>query len=106
PDENIRVNVTQVGGDFGGKGDALDLPIAYFLAKQAGRPVKIVMTYTEELMAADPSHPTVVTVRTGVKRDGRMVARHLRAIHSTGAYGSMKPTPGIGIGGANHGGGT
>jgi carbon-monoxide dehydrogenase large subunit len=63
------------------------------------------MTYTEELMAADPSHPSVVTVRTGVTRDGRMVARHLRAIHSTGAYGAMKPTPGIGIGGANHGGG-
>ena len=38
PEEQIQVNVTYVGGDFGGKGDARDLPIAYFLAKQAGRP--------------------------------------------------------------------
>jgi CO/xanthine dehydrogenase Mo-binding subunit len=56
-DEHIRVNVVAVGGDFGGKGDARDLPIAYLLAKMARRPVKIVMSYWEELTA---SNPTVV----------------------------------------------
>src|SRR3970282_1372015 len=67
------------------------MPAAYFLAKQAGRPVKIVMNYTEELMASSPAHPTVVTIRSGVKRDGRIVARYLRAIHASGAYGALKP---------------
>lgn len=90
PEERIRVNVVNVGGEFGGKGDASDLPVAYFLAQQSGRPVKIVMTYAEELMAGNPDHPTVVTVRSGVKRDGRIVARTLRAVHASGAYGALK----------------
>jgi len=105
PERQIRVNPVYVGGDFGGKGDAMDLPIAYFLAKRAGRPVKMVMSYTEELMAADPDHPAVITIRTGVKNDGRMTARTIRAIHSTGAYGAFKPTPQVAIGGVSHGAG-
>ncbi|MBI2360357.1 MAG: xanthine dehydrogenase family protein molybdopterin-binding subunit [Deltaproteobacteria bacterium] len=90
PQTSIRINVANVGGEFGGKGDALDLPVAYFLARQSGRPVKIVMTYGEELTAGNPGHPTVVTVRSGVKRDGRIVARYLRAVHASGAYGALK----------------
>jgi carbon-monoxide dehydrogenase large subunit len=91
PEERIRVNVVNVGGEFGGKGDAIDLPVAYFLAQQSGRPVKIVMSYAEELSASNPAHPTVVTLRSGVQRDGRIVARHLRVIHACGAYAALKP---------------
>jgi len=87
---SIRINVVNVGGEFGGKGDAVDLPIAYFLAQRSGRPVKIVMSYTEELMAGNPAHPTVITVRSGVTRDGRIVARDFRAVHASGAYGALK----------------
>ena len=90
PEESIRINVVNVGGEFGGKGDAIDLPIAYLLARQSGRPVKIVMTYAEELGAGNPAHPTIITVRSGVKRDGRIVARTLRALHASGAYGALK----------------
>lgn len=90
PEERIRINVVNVGGEFGGKGDVSDLPIAYFLALQSGRPVKIVMTSAEELMAGNPAHPTVITVRSGVKRDGRILARYLRAVHASGAYGAFK----------------
>jgi len=91
PEESIRVNVVAVGGDFGGKGDARDLPIAYLLAKQAGRPVKIIMSMAEELTASNPSHPTVVHVKTGVMNDGRIVARKLQMLHASGAYGALKP---------------
>ena len=90
PEERICVNVVNVGGEFGGKGDAIDLPIAYFLARKSSRPVKLVMDYAEELSAGNPAHPTVITVRSGVKRDGRIVARSLRAIHTGGAYGGLK----------------
>jgi putative selenate reductase molybdopterin-binding subunit len=85
------VNVVSVGGDFGGKGDARDLPIAYLLAKLAQRPVKIVMSYFEELTASNPTHPPVVTIRSGVTRDGRLTAREVRTVHASGAYGAMKP---------------
>jgi carbon-monoxide dehydrogenase large subunit len=90
PEERIRINVVSVGGEFGGKGDASDLPVAYFLAEQSGHPVKIVMSCAEDLMARNPAHPTVITVRSGVKRDGRIVARTLRAVHASGAYGALK----------------
>jgi len=89
-EETIRINVVNVGGEFGGKGDAFDMPVAYFLARQAERPVKIVMDCAEELMASNPSHPTVVTARSGVMRDGRIVARDLRVVHASGAYGALK----------------
>jgi CO/xanthine dehydrogenase Mo-binding subunit len=90
PEERIRLNAVNVGGEFGGKGDGIDLPVAYFLAQQSGQPVKIVMTYAEDLTASNPAHPTVITIRSGVKRDGRIVARALRAVHASGAYGALK----------------
>ena len=48
-------------------------------------------SHSEELTAMNPDHYTVVKVKTGVKRDGRMTARYLQAIHGTGAYAGMKP---------------
>ena len=90
-DEDIRVNVVSVGGDFGGKGDTRDLPVAYLLAKMSERPVKIVMSYWEELTASNPTHPTFVTIKSGMTRDGRLTSREVRTVHASGAYGAMKP---------------
>ncbi len=86
----VRVHPVNVGGEFGGKGDARDLPVAFFLARESRRPVKVVMTYAEELTASNPDEATVVTIRSGVKRDGRIVARRLKAWHAGGAYGGLK----------------
>ncbi len=91
PPDRIRINAVNVGGDFGGKSGAGDLPIAYFLAEQAKRPVRIVLTHTEEMTASNPDHFSLFTVRTAVKRDGRLLARYLRAVHGTGAYAGQKP---------------
>ncbi|HEY1233139.1 MAG TPA: xanthine dehydrogenase family protein molybdopterin-binding subunit [Candidatus Binatia bacterium] len=90
PEDRIRINVVNVGGEFGGKGDASDLPVCYFLARESGRPVKMVMTYAEELTASNPAHPTVITIRSGVNREGRILARTVRAVHASGAYGALK----------------
>ncbi|MGH7870630.1 MAG: xanthine dehydrogenase family protein molybdopterin-binding subunit [Candidatus Binatia bacterium] len=87
---SIRMNPVNVGGEFGGKGDGVDLPMLYFLAQKTGRPVKVVMTYAEELSASNPAHPTVITIKSGVKRDGRIVARKMRAVHASGGYGALK----------------
>ncbi len=91
PEESICFNAVNLGGEFGGKGDAPDAAVGYFLAKQTGCPVKIVMSSTEELTASNPAHPTVVEVKTGVKRDGHIVARYLQVVHASGAYGALKP---------------
>ena len=75
PEDRIRVNPCAIGGDFGGKAGAMDVPLAYALAQRVGRPVKMIMNYVEELMAGNPRHPAVITIKTGVKQDGQLWAR-------------------------------
>lgn len=88
---DIHLQAVHVGADFGGKSGAGELPICYFLAKRANRPVKIVLSHSEELTAMNPDHDTVIKVKTGVTKNGRITARYLQAIHGTGAYAGMKP---------------
>ncbi len=105
PPEQIRVNLTPIGGDFGGKGSLMDLPLAYHLARVTGRPVKMLMRYAEELMAGNPRHPSVITMRTGVRKDGRILARRVKALFNSGAYAAFKPAPSVNLGGAGMGAG-
>jgi carbon-monoxide dehydrogenase large subunit len=100
PAERIVVHISAIGGDFGGKGALMDLPLCYFLAQRTGRPVRMIMTYTEELMAANPRHAAIMVVKTGVKRDGTLVARQIKAFWNGGAYGAMKPIPSVNLPGA------
>ena len=37
PKERIRLNPVAIGGDYGGKGSPMDIPLAYFLAVRTGR---------------------------------------------------------------------
>jgi CO/xanthine dehydrogenase Mo-binding subunit len=95
PRESLVVESTAVGGSFGAKGSLGPEPIAYFLARASGRPVKFVPSYAEELAAANPRHPSIVTMKTGVSRDGLLVARSARIVMDGGAYGAYKPTPNL-----------
>jgi CO/xanthine dehydrogenase Mo-binding subunit len=91
--EQVEIHMLPLGGDFGGKGSFMDIPLAYFLAKATGKPVKLVMTYTEELIAANPRHSAVITVKTGFDKSGKIVARRTRSIYNSGAYAAFKPAP-------------
>jgi CO/xanthine dehydrogenase Mo-binding subunit len=97
PEEWLRCTPAHIGGDFGGKGSPMDAPVAYHLARRAGQPVRMVMTYTEELTAGTPRHASVITLKTGVKRDGTLVARDSLAVYNGGAYGAHKPVPTVHI---------
>src|SRR5262249_46038112 len=57
PQDWVRCNPAHIGGEFGGKGSPMDAPVAYQLARRTGKPVKMVMTYTEELIARHPPPP-------------------------------------------------
>jgi CO/xanthine dehydrogenase Mo-binding subunit len=100
PKEQIRVHVVAVGGDFGGKGALMDIPICYQLAKATRRPVKMIMTYAEELRAGDPRHSSVIKIKSGVKKDGTLTARETEVIFNSGAYASFKPGDPPNLGGA------
>ena len=103
PKERIRVNPCSIGGDFGGKGSFMDVPLCYYLALHSQRPVKMVMDYIQELMAGNPRHPGIITIKTGLKRDGRIWARQARTVFNSGAYGAFKPR--VHLRGADHSGG-
>lgn len=89
---DIRIHPITVGGDFGSKGAPADIPAAYHLARATGRPIKFVASAHADLVAMSHRHPSVVTVRSGVKADGTIVARHARVVYNTGAYGALKPS--------------
>ena len=88
--KKIKVHILPVGGDFGGKTSVIEVPLCYFLAERAGKPVKMVHSYAEELAAAAHRHPAVITLRTGVDGDGRLCALDAKAIFSGGAYAALK----------------
>ena len=102
----IVVHPCGIGGDFGGKSPAMNVPLAYFLALRAGRPVKMIMSYTEELMAGNPRHPAVVTIKTGVKNDGTFWARHSTVVYNGGAYSGFGAAPDSPAAGTRPGGST
>lgn len=103
PKESIRVNPVSIGGDFGGKGAPIDEPVCYLLALRSRRPVKMVMEYREEFFAGAPRHAAIIQLKTGVKRDGTIVAHQMDAYLDAGAYGGFRP--GAVVGGIAHAGG-
>jgi 4-hydroxybenzoyl-CoA reductase alpha subunit len=93
PLHKIRVIKPFVGSGFGGKADGL-FPIdfcAILLSKKSGRPVKIVNTREEEFCTTRRRHPMILTLKTGVKEDGTLLAIDIKAIADGGAYNSWGP---------------
>jgi CO/xanthine dehydrogenase Mo-binding subunit len=87
----VRIIVPGVGGGFGGK---LRIGVEHFaalLARKSGRPVKVMTTSEEELTAAYPRQGTVIELKTGVTRDGRLTARQGRIYFDTGAFAGSGP---------------
>jgi CO/xanthine dehydrogenase Mo-binding subunit len=93
PESRIRFNPVVIGGDFGGKGSLMDTLLCYYLARAAGRPVKMAMNSFEELTAGNPRHSASITLRTGVDRDTKLLAIEARVIFNAGAYAGFVPVP-------------
>jgi len=91
PVEKLVIHPCYIGGDFGGKGDFMDVPVSYALSKRCGQPVKMVMDYDEEFIAGNPRHASIARVKTGVRRDGHIMAHQMEFIFDSGAYGAFKP---------------
>ncbi len=89
PPARIRVIATPNGGGFGGKSDPFNHEIAVAkLAMITGRPVKITLTREEVFYCHRGRHPTLMWVKTGVKKDGAITAMHFRSLLDGGGYGS------------------
>ncbi|HLY66124.1 MAG TPA: xanthine dehydrogenase family protein molybdopterin-binding subunit, partial [Chloroflexota bacterium] len=91
--DDVEAYSAAIGGDFGGKGSPMDIPLCLELSRRSGRPVRMLRTYIEELTAGDPRHATRTTIRMGVGNDGRIQALDIRALFNAGAYGGYRPGP-------------
>ncbi len=82
----IRLIGTEIGGGFGGKNTLVLEPPAVLLSRKTGKPVKMIMDREEDFLSTTPRRPCVTELKTGVKRDGTLVARHAKFWFGTGAY--------------------
>ena len=90
PLSSIRMVVPYVGGGFGAKiGPKLE-PIAVALAWKAGRPVKVSCSREEDFFTIS-RHGSKVTIKTGVRKDGTLVAREMAVYFDKGAYADIGP---------------
>lgn len=92
-ENDVRVIKPHVGGGFGNKVEMFDNEFcASLLSKKTGRPVKIEYTREEEFTVSRRRQPEIIHMKTGVKRDGTLVARESRIILDGGAYNGQGPT--------------
>jgi len=91
--DRIRVIKPFVGGAFGANSDGMHAPefCASLLSRKSGKPVKIVCSREEEFAAARRKHPVTIIMKTGVKKNGTIMARKCTAILDGGAYCSLGP---------------
>lgn len=104
PESKIRVITNHVGGGFGSRATSkfpMDFA-AIILAKKAGRPVKIEYTRDEEFIYSTFRHKFIMTVKTGMKKDGTITGRHFTNVCDNGAYCDYGPVV-TNVGGAMQG---
>jgi CO/xanthine dehydrogenase Mo-binding subunit len=91
PLNNVRVIAAELGGGFGGKGSGITSgaavePICGLLAMKAKRAVMIVLDKAEETISTTIRAGAKMYIKTGVKKDGTIVARIGKVIYDTGGY--------------------
>lgn len=93
PSEKIRVVQMETGGGFGGKEEypSIIAGHAALLAWKSGRPVKLVYDRAEDMAATTKRHPSRTRHRTGVTKDGRLVAMDIDFVIDGGAYCTLSP---------------
>jgi CO/xanthine dehydrogenase Mo-binding subunit len=89
----VRVIHATTGGGFGGKEEYPNMIAGHaaLLAWKARRPVKIVYDRHEDMLATTKRHPAWIRHRTGVARDGKLVAQEIEVLMDGGAYLTLSP---------------
>ncbi|MGH7832609.1 MAG: xanthine dehydrogenase family protein molybdopterin-binding subunit [Candidatus Binatia bacterium] len=93
PKEKIRLINPLQGGGFGSKGgikvEAIAITLAYHTK---GRPVRVKFNREETFISTIVRHECVVYIKTGIKKDGTLVARQMTLYWGGGAYAEKSPT--------------
>jgi CO/xanthine dehydrogenase Mo-binding subunit len=92
PVSKVRIHSCFTGGSFGGKIELFSHDfLAAYLSRKTGRPVKIVTSRHEVFTNCRLSHRFIIDLKTGVKKDGTIVAQHVKLINDPGAYRGSSP---------------
>ncbi len=88
-DEEVRIISPLVGGGFGGKEDIAGQIHVAMLAQVTGRPVKMLYRRDESLLFHPKRHATVIRMKTGARKDGKLTAVQAELYGDGGAYASL-----------------
>jgi CO/xanthine dehydrogenase Mo-binding subunit len=90
PENRVRVKVPYLGGGFGGKLYIKLEALVTSLSLLVQRPVKIALTMEEQFFMVT-RHPCTFTIKSGVNKDGKIVARRCKIVWNGGAYADIGP---------------
>ena len=87
----LRCLTPRIGAGFGNKMEAHVQPALVLLAIKARRSVKLILSREEDFESVRARHPFRIRMKTGVRRDGTLVARETELLLDGGAYGDDSP---------------
>ncbi len=93
PDQ-VRVIQAATGGAFGPKSDEIPVDVlgmAALVAIRTRKPAALAYTREESMIGHTKRHPFVISLKAGVKRNGKLTAWEAKLIADTGAYASLGP---------------
>jgi CO/xanthine dehydrogenase Mo-binding subunit len=85
PKRQVRVVAMTLGGGFGAKYGIIDA-LAASTAWAINRPVKLVLTRSEDFLTSTPSPAVSIDVKIGATRDGKLTALQARATLDNGVF--------------------
>ena len=93
PASRVKVIQAYTGGSFGGKDDvATEIgSLASIAAVKLGKPVMIAHDREESIIGSNLRHAACMYYKTGVKKDGTIIAREIKILLDGGAYASESP---------------
>lgn len=89
-ENRVRVRTAFLGGGFGAKLYIKLEALVAVCALIVRRPVRIALTMDEQFCTIT-KHGATVRIKTGVTREGRMIARHVETYWNGGAYADIGP---------------
>jgi CO/xanthine dehydrogenase Mo-binding subunit len=90
PLSRVRLMISYLGGGYGSKSYTKFEPLVVALARKAGAPVRVCNSVTDSMLTVR-RHAAKVRIKTGLKKDGTIMAREAEIYLDTGAYDDNGP---------------
>jgi len=92
PQNKVRMIIPPIGGGFGNKWELRAEPLVAALSKRSkGRPVKLIFSREDEFQGAYSRGAQVIKIKSGVMKNGEIVARQVFNLQDSGAYVNGAP---------------